>query len=420
VKQIVVLEDTSGTAEGGGGAGSPVLATIAAPSGTAGGVRIDPKDYSTSRSSRWVVVLGPRAAGVENFLDAYGGTEAVRYSVLPSANDLPDNVLGLDGVDVVLWEADWIKPSDVAPDFQLKAILDWVESGGHLIITAGRQAEELQRAGRLRDALPMTLTGTREIDMRDLRALPLIGAEFGGRTGTVGQLVGTIRQPMAKPLAGTGGGGNTENGIFADHPLVATGVYGRGAITLLTVDAASPEIVQGLRNEKGITFWSQVAGWQPGDVLTKAHFADRAAAEEQPGFTGEKLKVEQPNELKMGKGIATLIDVTEVTQLRLLVAVLFLAVYWLLAGPVGHLILRAYGVVHWSWWVFGGAVVMASGLAAAVVMLLHLTSYDLRHKTVVLGAVNSPDVTTLAYYGVFAPASGQLVVQQPPPPPAGV
>ena len=54
---------------------------------------------------------------------------------------------------------------------------------------------------------------------------------------------------------------------------------------------------------------------------------------------------------------------TDVTSTRILVAILFLAVYWFLAGPVGHLVLRAYRVVHWSWWVFGATVVAATGVA---------------------------------------------------------
>ncbi|HVX85653.1 MAG TPA: hypothetical protein VH253_12800 [Phycisphaerae bacterium] len=395
VKSILVLDET--------GTGQPV-ATISAPHGSAAADRIETKDFETRRSSRWVVVLGSKAVGFENFWKAWGGTEAVRMSLLPSANDLPDNVLGLEGVDVIVWEADEIKPSDLAPEFQMKAVLEWVQAGGHLIITAGQQAEELKRAAGLKDALPMEITGTREVDAKDVAGLTWTGRNFATKGGKISQLVGTVRGTMARAVQGTAGG------VFADHPLAVTGVYGRGAVTLLTVDAAAPEMAEGLRGDMAMGFWSQIAGWawQANELRTDAEYQH-----EKNGNLPDTQQTKDGVELQVDKGMSGLIDVTEVTQVRLLVAVLFLAVYWLLAGPIGYLILRAYKVVHWSWWVFGGSVVAASGLAAGVVMVLHLTSYDLRHKTVVLGAVNSRQVTAIGYYGVFAPASGQLRVEEP-------
>ena len=92
---------------------------------------------------------------------------------------------------------------------------------------------------------------------------------------------------------------------------------------------------------------------------------------------------------------------------------LFLAVYWLAAGPVGYLVLRYYKVIHWSWWIFGATVVLAAGAAGAVVTFLQLTNYDLRHQTVVLGMVGNREATALGYYGVYAPRSGPIAVSQP-------
>ena len=46
------------------------------------------------------------------------------------------------------------------------------------------------------------------------------------------------------------------------------------------------------------------------------------------------------------------IDLKGQTAVRLLLAVLFLAIYWAVAGPVGHVVLRIYKKTHWSWWIF--------------------------------------------------------------------
>jgi hypothetical protein len=80
---------------------------------------------------------------------------------------------------------------------------------------------------------------------------------------------------------------------------------------------------------------------------------------------------------------------------------------------VGHLILRYYRVVHWSWWIFGATVVVAAGVAGTVVTFLQLTNYDLRHYSVVMGTVGSSEATAVGYYGVYAPRSGPLEVSQP-------
>ncbi len=121
-----------------------------------------------------------------------------------------------------------------------------------------------------------------------------------------------------------------------------------------------------------------------------------------------------PEELRLGEDIPLLVDVTEITEVRILIAILFLAVYWLAAGPVGYFILRWYKVVHWSWWVFGGTVVLAAGAAGVVVMFLRLTNYDLRHKTFVLGAVNGREVSAVGYYGALVPTSGNIEISQLP------
>jgi hypothetical protein len=48
-----------------------------------------------------------------------------------------------------------------------------------------------------------------------------------------------------------------------------------------------------------------------------------------------------------------------------------------------------------------------------VVAVLQLTNYYLRHESVVIGAVGSREVTTVGYYGLFAPRSGLVEVSQP-------
>ena len=199
IKSVVVLDAT----------GSQILATLSTLSSLGGGgeaIGIGPRDDFNSRSSRFVVVLGPTRAAFSAFDGSYGGTESVVSAWAQQPTDLPDNVLGLDGVDTVVWEADHIHPSDLPPDFQLKALLAWVRAGGHLIVSVSTQGQEfLKSDSRLRDAMPMTFTGVRDIKLDDLHTFSG-AAELANDNAPISQVTGTIRAD-ARPVAGRNGRG---------------------------------------------------------------------------------------------------------------------------------------------------------------------------------------------------------------------
>ena len=399
IKSVLVLDES----------GSQVLATVTTPNGQAGTAGIGKSDGETARSMRFVVILGDRRMGWSSYTKAWGGTEGVRFAWIQNPDQMPDDVKGLDGVDVIVWQADAVKPSDLPPEFQQKAMLEWVKAGGHLIVSVGTQGQEFLKAGsQLVDAMPLAITGTREMKFEALASFPgcaLLGSGQPSAQVPFIQSIGTIKAG-ARPISGGA------FGPFADHPLAVTGLYGRGAITVLTFNAGNPDMEAALTAHNWIEFWNLVAGWQSGTILTAGEYEE--ARKHDPDVVANS-----PRQIELGGDITSLVDVTEVTQVRILVSVLFLGLYWLLAGPIGHLILRHYRVGHWSWWIFGGTVVVATGIAGVVVFFLHVTQYEVRHKSFVLGTVNSREVTVAGFYGVYAPLSGGVQLQQPDLPNAG-
>jgi hypothetical protein len=385
--------------------GSQLVGTVTTPDKRQSATGIAPTD-DARRSQRFVVLLGGRPMGWGNFLESWGGTEAVRFNWVRSPGQIPDDAKGLDGVDVIVWQADAVKVSDIAPEFQLKAMLEWVKGGGHLVISVGAQGQEFLKAGNaMADAAPMTITGTREIPLAELAQADVAGmGQLLRNTTTLVQAVGDLK-PGARPVTGMYGG------AFADHPLAVTRLSGQGVITLLTIDAGNPELERrlvGAPGERGwMEFWNHVAGWQSIREPKTGAEIDQARRN-----NAEAVSL-PPEEIRLGNDLVSSIDVTEVTATRVLVTILFLGAYWLLAGPVGHLVLRYYKVVHWSWWIFGATVLVATSLAGLVVLVLHVTTYDLRHRTFVLGTVNSPQVSVVGFYGIYAPASGAIELQQP-------
>jgi hypothetical protein len=410
ISKVVVL-DKDGTVVPGG--------TLSTPGGRAQATRIAPVDrYTRDHSTRFVVVLGTTSAGWNNFDEIIGGTEGAKKMQVGSASQLPDNVLGFDGVDVVVWEADKVKVSDFgAPEFQLRALLTWVKAGGHLIISVGTQGQEFMKGpAELAAAMPLTITGTRDVKVSDLsrfwdvsRANTTWGSSlrFQGAGATETTLVQTIGEP--KPGARAAIAEAPGNGaVFAEHPLVATGLCGQGAITVVTMDIAGAEWQQ-MSGKEWVAFWNQVAGWRQNGrqpFITRAEF-DKMTDQAKESVYGSPLV------MRLGKDIDADVDVTEETLVRILVTLMFLAVYWMLAGPVGHLVLHRYKVVHWSWWVFGGTVVTATAVAGAVVLTMHVKGYDVRHQSFVVGTVNDPNATVFSIYGIYASASGQVPIAQP-------
>ncbi|HEY4329007.1 MAG TPA: hypothetical protein VGN88_04665, partial [Phycisphaerae bacterium] len=216
------------------------IATISTPNQMPGAVNIGPEDDANRRSTRFVVILGNDFVGWKSFDGMWGGNEAVRSVLVTNPNQLPDNVLGFDGVDTLVWEADDVKVSDISPEFQLQAMLDWVKAGGHLIISVGTQGQEfLKGGGKVMDAMPMTITGTRDLKMADLKVFNAPwSVDIAGDKPLV-QVIGTLKA-SARPIIAQGpqvAGGPPP--VFEDHPLVVTDLYGRGAITLVTMDVVN-------------------------------------------------------------------------------------------------------------------------------------------------------------------------------------
>src|SRR5205814_1529339 len=135
----------------------------------------------------------------------------------------------------------------------------------------------------------------------------------------------------AKPIAA-----NADKGMFVDAPLVVTGTYGQGAITVVTVDVSNPEMQAKMDPQYWISFWTSVAGWRQNTRFFTGAQVDAnnhlpAGVPQDPNI---KDMVTNPKLIPLGEKIPQDVDLTEVTAIRILVALAFLALYWLVAGPV--------------------------------------------------------------------------------------
>jgi len=122
---------------------------------------LPPRDViQTPTNARIALNISERQGNPLRFLvsDHLLVREFVVGHISPSA--LPDNVAGLDMVDVILWDA--IDPSavDVA---QRAALLEWTQRGGMLVLGIGRNWQLVSK-GLFGSALPAKLHGTVTFD----------------------------------------------------------------------------------------------------------------------------------------------------------------------------------------------------------------------------------------------------------------
>lgn len=128
-----------------------------------------------------------------------------------AGSDLPDKAAGYGGVDAFLLRSD--APLDALTEAQADALKGWVAGGGHLVVCGGVDASRFS-ASFFSGLLPASVGSARP-------SVTLPGA------GPVGALTLTPKPlPGVRVLAAAGDG----------TPLVVTGLYGAGSVTVTAYD----------------------------------------------------------------------------------------------------------------------------------------------------------------------------------------
>src|SRR5262249_15182142 len=126
--------------------------------------RRNPDDRPGSRACSRSVRAAHPAAGLQP-PDTSGNPRRAshedRWDVRPlDPRSLPDRWIGLELADVIVWDDP--DPSALTPA-QIDAVVDWVRSGGRLVISAARNWQTINQS-RLADILPVQITGQRRAD----------------------------------------------------------------------------------------------------------------------------------------------------------------------------------------------------------------------------------------------------------------
>jgi hypothetical protein len=343
------------------------------------------------RTSRLVLVV--RDSGSDARLGVYrearGLFEQPVFHQLSPA-DLPDNVIGYQAVDAVLWmNAD---PRRMSAE-TAAALHDYVREGGKMVVCQAADKWQAYTSGLFGQMTPVTFPenygGVAMVDEpMGLRALRQLA-------GTTRQRVGDLEifRSRSPRREGDGVYGDPWRGLMgntfplaqgrprmgatveawadeaASVPYLVRWRYGTGAVTWVAQDLSSAVFRAGLNDEFGWYGWTRVwdhlFDWRH-LTLTREQAdlrldgGDFEYARLRPGATALDLSGPTLSGMDLARRGAALVGL----------AIAFFVMYWMVAGPGSYLLLLRRKLSSLSWPAFGVCAAAATVVTVALVALV--------------------------------------------------
>ncbi|MER3417175.1 MAG: hypothetical protein C4297_13330 [Gemmataceae bacterium] len=306
----------------------------------------DPKDRGTVAAGRTSVPVEPTVVEINNLAD------------------LPHKWLGYDGVDAIVlptgkaWQGS-IAQALANDPARRQALVQYVELGGHLIVSVAANAPIIARES----SFPIVELLPAQIDPQTALSLErLDGVEMFVKSRVAGTDIKPLRAnkpdgtvPVARLAQlppGTRFIVSEKNPTFSDVqpriPVVVERNFGLGRVTLVGFD----------------TDIGPFSTWENNNLFWRALFQSALLAKRDPGASAPLGILEELPDAKLQNWLERFPGVSTVGFGWV---ALFVLVYLVLAGPIEYVVLRKLGKLEWTWVTFptlvGGACVLAYFLA---------------------------------------------------------
>lgn len=361
-------------------------------------------------SSGVIGVVGSARMG----LDDYGpsgnitsflplGHEVSRLASGLEVSDIPDRWQGLAGVDVLCWtstraEAD---PGRLTTD-KARAIRDWVERGGHFVIVLPSVGQEwFSTVGNPLAPLmpnikpPQTIEG---VDLSSYRAMLTSDREVRMPTN------GVVR--FFEPSEGAG---PSEAMPVLNDPqgrcVVMRRLVGCGAVTLVGIDLN----LSGLRAvglPDADVFWHRVLG-RRGQLVTP----DEAT---QKGIVQFATRLESRSPIQLDVDLDDQIAMRGTAAMGVALGFVVFLLYWLVAGPLGYMLLGRAGLKQHAWTAFVGSVAAFTAVSWVAATLSRPHNANIRHVTLLQGVHGQSTQRARSWMAILTPFYGQAQVNVAP------
>jgi hypothetical protein len=381
---------------------------------------VDPEfNINDPRPSRMLVLFVAENGAVST--SDFGNDRIVgqREGMVPvrvGVDRLPENVLGYDAVDAVVWLDGNPARLSESGSTRLDALREYVRRGGHLVICTPPLWQSLKEFGEL---LPVDIAdASLKADTTVLRAL--VG-RFSPQRDANNNVVGDTRGPWVRQVgtqlmtsratAKPGALLETIKGSFepanivwpdtgAKTPWLVRRPVGYGCTSFVAQDLGNAALVRDAP-WGWVYIWDAVLGTNNQTILDPTRRVMRNDT------TEEQVKPWRASSFKdFGYTLLRYLDLTGRGTQLVAVAVLFFVGYWIIAGPVAFFVLRARGKAHYNWFAFGALAVLATLLTLGLVRLVLSGSPQVRHFSVVRTGVNAPAAFVRSRIGMYVPSDG--------------
>ena len=323
------------------------------------------------------------------------------WTALIPSQTIPDRWLGLQGLDVLVWPDP--RPDQLTPD-QLRAVDEWVASGGRLLVAAGGGTWQSLASSDLARILPVELLGSAEV-----AGLPELHQAVGVSVPPPLEVPianGRLRRQAARAtwtlLESPGG-----------HPLLSAGTYGAGTVGFL---AASPAVAP-LRgsNIPREDLWRVLLGLSGGSV-TDAVRGGVSPFRTIQGPNGYVIPAVVGLDHGYDNASAILSQVgtsPAVRPLPLIFLLVFGVGYLFVIGPLDYIVLRIAKRLEWTWVTFPLAIVAFSALAWVATNKVRGADPELRYLEIIDVFPDGEVWRGTTFQGLFTVQRGRLSLAPP-------
>lgn len=347
-------------------------------------------------------VIGPYPAGLDQYNITVSNRpwapfahELTRIATGIDIPRLPDQWQGLAPYSVLLWAESTTRttePMALTPE-RAASVRTWVERGGHLIIIVPPAGDPwFATRHPLSAILPDVQRPQRRegVNLNAVRALITESEEPPLPTTAV--LHTFEPSPDAEPGAAVRVLDLPDGGSIAVRRIV-----GAGAVTVVGLDlTAGPLRRYGLPDAEA--FWHRVLG-RRGDIKR----IEELTNQEQTDATNRR-------ELDFDHDIVASIARTGSAVQGVLFGLIVFITYWLVAGPVGFLLLRKRGMHQHAWVAFAACTAIFTALAWAGATALRPKRVTYTHLTLLESVHGQTTARARTWSSVMLPSYGQATV----------
>jgi hypothetical protein len=328
-------------------------------------------------AQKLVLIVGDRPNFREyssSTLQIEGANETL-VEVGQTVSKLPDNPIGYDAVDAVIWTTADATRLDAQ---QFRALRQYVRGGGKLVCV---QSGEVGVLGKFEEMLPVTLGGTDDWSPASLASTKFASILLQGKRvfdeagNTIDPFAGIglpLRIGRATPKDDAVVGAWEYEGE-SRRPLIVRHMYGLGSVSwvaLNVADASLTRITTGWPN-----FWQSVFDWKQ-TLQLRAQMSERQRKDTFEDYDTRGVR-------DLGFTYTNGLNLASRTSALVSIAFVVFIGYWIVAGPATYFVLAARKQTHLSWFVYGAVAIAAVVLTLGVVRLMLGGSAEIRHVSMV-------------------------------------